>query len=487
VTYQPYDFQLELADKIESAFGSVDRVLATAPTGAGKTVIAAEVIRRWPRGVLFLAHRSEIIDQTAEKLKKNGIPHGVIQSGKDDQLRPMARVQVASVQTMHARGEAPPASLIIVDECHHVLGKTYKQIIQKYPGAKILGLTATPCRGDGRGLGGVFERLETGPQVKDLINRKVLVNSLVYSKKIDLKGIKSRGGDYVVDGLESAVNLPSMVGDVVTHWAKYGMGRPTVVFAVSVAHSIHLTNQFREFGVQAAHLDGHTCSRERVDILARLASGEIQILCNNLVLTEGWDSPSVSCCILARPTKKLGLYKQMVGRVLRAHPGKENAIVIDHSGAVHMHGLPDDHVAWTLDPDTKANVPAHDLRKGDAQMQLVACKCGALRKGGLPCLVCGWMPVPKGRYHEFMDGDLFRVGTVNKGPSREVMQSWFSQLVSLQMKRGYQRGWVSHKFREKFKQWPENLNYREESPSPEVLAWVKSRQIAYAKRKSLVS
>ena len=147
------------------------------------------------------------------------------------------------------------------------------------------------------------------------------------------------------------MDRPKLIGDIVTHWHKYGERRKTVAFAVNVAHSIHLRDEFVKSGVRAEHIDGTTPKPERDATLARLASGEIELVTNCMVLTEGWDMPEVGCCILARPTQKMGLYRQMIGRVLRPAEGKPDAIVLDHCGAVFRHGFVEDHVEWTLDPD----------------------------------------------------------------------------------------------------------------------------------------
>ena len=166
-------------------------------------------------------------------------------------------------------------------------------------------------------------------------------------------------GDYVEDQLADRMDRAELIGDIVTHWHKYGDGRRTVAFCVNVAHSIHLCDEFVRAGVRAEHIDGLTPKDERDATLARLASGEIQVVCNCMVLTEGWDMPNAGTCILARPTKKMGLYRQMVGRVLRPDKGKTDCIVLDHSGAVFRHGFVEDPVEWTLDPDKRARSPKH--------------------------------------------------------------------------------------------------------------------------------
>ena len=193
------------------------------------------------------------------------------------------------------------------------------------------------------------------------------------------------------------MNVPKLVGDVVEQWLKRGEGRPTVVFASGVAHSLHLRDSFRAAGVLAEHIDGETPTAERDATLTQLADGTVNVVCNAMVLTEGWDCPAVSCIVLARPTRKLGLFRQMVGRGLRPHPGKTDCLIIDHSGAVHAHGFPDDDIEWTLEPDrTAGENGAHDARqdKHSARGILECSMCSALRVAGEACAACGFLPPP---------------------------------------------------------------------------------------------
>jgi len=342
-------YQTEVIAEFHLATQKYKRIILVAPTGSGKTVIAGAIIKEYARlyrSVLVLAHRREIIAQTSGKLRDVDVPHGIIQAGSP--ANPMAFVQVASIQTLSRRAirdetmELPPADLIIIDECHHALARTYQEIVDTYPNAIILGLTATPCRGDDRGLGGIFETMIQCPQVADLIEQKHLVKSRVYAPSTpDLTGVRMRAGDYVESQLAERMDRPELVADIVGTWHKRGEGRKTVCFATGVGHSIHLRDEFIASGVRAEHIDGGTPKDEREATLARLASGAIDVVANCMVLTEGWDMPAVGCCILARPTKKLGLFRQMVGRVLRTAPSKVDAIILDHSGAVFRHGLPE--------------------------------------------------------------------------------------------------------------------------------------------------
>jgi superfamily II DNA or RNA helicase len=355
----------------------------------------------------------------------------------------------------------------------------------------LLGLTATPCRGDGRGLGGVFEALVTRVGVQELIDLGYLVPTWNYAPSIpDLAGIEVKRGDYVEQELAERMDRPRLVGDIVSHWHRLANNQRTVVFATGVQHSIHIRDEFQRSGVSCDHLDGSTPKEEREEILQKLRCGAIDVVTNCTVLTEGFDIPDIGCVVLARPTRKIGLYLQMVGRALRPAPGKDHAIVIDHAGAVHRHGFAEDHVEWKLDPDRWANNQTHDARREHGERgvssRLVDCrKCGALRVGGDPCRHCGWRPAPGPKYRDFVDGDLGLVGR----PGGEVWNhrrgeerlEWHRMLVAIGLERGYARGWAAHKFKEKFGSWPEQRCVEPMTPSPEVRSWVRSRWIAFAK------
>jgi superfamily II DNA or RNA helicase len=486
------DYQTDIIAKFYRTTAEFKRIILVAPTGAGKTVIASAIIKEFVRSyreVLVLAHRREIIGQTSKKLRDLGISHGIIQAGSPS--TPMASVQVASIATLWHRAirsdrmELPPAKLVVIDECHHAPARSYRKIIDAYPDTIILGLTATPCRGDGRGLGGIFETIIECPQVAELIEQGYLVKTRVYAPSTpDLTGVRVQAGDYVESQLAECMDRQKLIADIVGTWHKYGEGRKTVCFATGVGHSVHLRDEFIKSGVRAEHIDGGTPKAERDDTLARLAAGDITLVTNCMVLTEGWDMPEVGTCILARPTKKMGLFRQMIGRVLRPAPSKADAIILDHSGAVFKHGLPEDRVDWFLSPDLHAGSPDHAARGGPGGAKLLDCsQCGTLREGGKPCPHCGFLPVRKPDLVMVKDGELALVDNGKAGKAEPNVHAWHAMLVAIGLENGYKPGWAAYKFKEKFGNWPPNRSVIPIDPTPEVRSWVRSRTIAWLKNK----
>lgn len=419
------------------------RVIGVSPTGSGKTIMSAALIQSaLDRGfrVLFMADRRILVYQASAKLSLCGIPHSILMAGEPHRL---SRVTVASRDTLFARSyqerfrkhedehgvidapvekqEKPAADLVIVDEAHLSLGSSYLKILHSYPEAVVIGWTATPSRTDGRGLGEYWDDLFVAATYHDLIESGSLVPTQVYAPTIpDLAHVRlGSNGDYDPDELAAVMDKRNMIGDVVEWWKKlawmndFGYRR-SVVFATSIAHSVHLRDAFRKAGIPAEHMDGDTPQVERAAILERLESGETLVVCNCQVLDTGWDQPSVSCCVLAKPTTSITGYRQMAGRVQRPFPGKDDALLIDHSGSVFVHGYPDDDdaVEWTL--DAARILPAGDrvqLNEDKSVEQRKAPKivcriCGWERIGNATCPACGAHAVRKGKEIVMRDGDL---------------------------------------------------------------------------------
>lgn len=470
-------------------------LIIVAPTGAGKTVILSKMVLdaiKAGKRVLIIVHRRELILQTRQKLFAMGIDCGIIAAGFA--ARPGEAVQIASVQSLFVRAirsssiDLPPADIVAADECHHATAKTWRRIIESYPAAVVLGLTATPCRGDGRGLGAIFETMVECPSIAELINAGYLVGTKVYTtpQKPDLRGVRIDAGDFNLKQLAERTDLPQLVGDVVVHWLRHGAGRKTVVFATSVPHAVHLAAEFNNAGIAAAYISGETPTDERDAVLGRLASGALDVVVNCQVLTEGFDLPEIGCIVLARATKSFPLYRQMLGRGLRAASGKTDCIVIDHAGCTIEHGLIDEPVEWTLADDKRAQRPMQIARAEGRVPKLAECpECTAIRWAGKPCSACGWRPRPRPEGVEFVEGDLVPHQRGAKPKAKEYTlvekQRFYARLLYFARQRGYKDGWAFFKYQEKFGLRPAGpvVNVAPMPTTPEVAAWVKSRQIAY--------
>jgi DNA repair protein RadD len=390
---------------------------------------------------------------------------------------------------VRGRTDLPHADIVFIDEAHHVPARTYRHIIDSYPDAQIIGLTATPCRRDGRGLGSVFDELVEGPQVAELIAQGYLVGTRVFApSRPDLTRVHVRQGDYIEAEIAAIMDRPKLVGDTVSHWLRHADRRKTLLYASSVAHSVHTKEEFIKSGVRAEHIDGSTPKDERDAILTDLALGGLEVVCNCMVLTEGFDLPDIGCIVLARPTKSMGLFRQMVGRGLRPADGKDHCLVLDHAGAVFAHGFAEDAVEWSLEPDRKARTPAHETRALQPSNRLLECsQCKAIRTAGEPCRHCGFMPRRPGEYLHVHDGELeqvTRAGTQSSnGYTREERIDLYLGLRYIAVERGKNPKSAAHQYRKKFGEFPpwdwNDLGTR--PPSDEARAWERHCRIAYAK------
>jgi DNA repair protein RadD len=343
------------------------------PTGAGKTVVAAEVIRSSiARGnrVLFLVHRQELLTQSVSKLEAAGVTDlRIIQAG-NCLGSPMAPVAVASIPTLTRWTERQPeASLVIVDEAHHVVAETWRRLADHYSASLLLGLTATPQRADGKPLGDIFDSIVVGATVAELVEMwrtdhiKGLVPCRVYAPPQELETGK-------------------MALDPVEAYQKHGGNQRAVVFCVSIQHAEQCAEKMNAAGIRTGVVHGKLSPETRKRNLAALDAGDLDAITSCHVLTEGWDSPKVAVCILARKPQHTGLYLQMAGRVLRPSPGKTHATLIDLCGSVHDHGPPDLEREYSLG-GRGISKPDRDLIR-----QCPACG-GVFRAGPKTCPNCG--------------------------------------------------------------------------------------------------
>lgn len=422
------------------------RILLVCPTGAGKSSIAAAIVAsaRANHGarVLFFAHRLELVNQPVDRFAVYGVTEVGVMRADDVRTNAMMPVQVATVQTL-SRRDLPPADIVIVDEAHRAPGNSYKRILAAYPDATIIGLTATPCRLDGKPLGDVFDAIEVVASYSELIEQGFIAEPRVFSTKQtpDLSKVHTRAGDFVESELETAMIEPQVVGNVVEEWLAHSERRRTVVYACTIAHSKAMVDRFIAAGVRAEHLDGETPEADRAAILDRLTRGETELVSNCQVLTEGWDCPPAKCIVMARPTKSLALYMQCVGRALR--PWNDvRPIVIDCGRNVDAHGLPHEDREWSLTSEAKRV-------SGKKYRMCPACFAYVSKN---PCELCGFAPPVKER--EIRTDESIKL-VVRQAMTNDPRRSFYDAQVNRARSMGFKPGFAAAKFKEKFDgQWP---------------------------------
>jgi hypothetical protein len=420
--------------------------LLVAPTGMGKTVIMAEIMRSIAdrgRTALVLVHRRELIAQTSQKLQLAGVEHGIIAAGH---LATPGAIQIASVQTLARRlaGVTTPPDLILIDEAHHATAGGWGAILAHWPDALRLGVTATPVRLDGRGLSAVFDRLVHGPSVADLVFTGFLTSWKIYAPptRADLSGLRRRAGDFATDQAADAMDRPTVTGDAIDHYQRLAAGQRGIAFCCNVLHAEHVAAAFNAAGIPAATLLGSTDPLRRDATVAGFARGDLKVLVTVDVVSEGFDIPSAGCAILLRPTQSLGLYLQQVGRVLRPAVDKKVAIILDHVGNVHRHGFPDDPRDWTLEDGIR-----RARGTGQAAPSVRTCpSCFAAFKPAPICPVCGAACAPPPKQLREVAGELKelqREAIKQRVAERKGARS-LPELLAIAKERGYSPGWARH-------------------------------------------
>lgn len=343
--------QQKAIDDIRSAYqqGRNAPILCAA-TGFGKTHTAAQIIRlALDRGrtIWFLAHLKEILDDTANRLRAEGIAFGEIRAGKPREY--YRRVQIVSVQTAVRRDDLPKPDLVIVDECHLAVATTYKKVLGRASNPMLLGLTGTPCRLDGRGLGELFDEIIPTCSTGTLIDEGLLAPIKYFAPhRPDLTGLRMQGGDYQQADLEAEMNRSKITGDAIEHYRKHCDGKRTVAFCTSIKHAEHVAEEFRIAGYRSVAISGKSKPAERNAALAGLRNGDLQVVCNAQLWVAGVDVPQIECIVMLRPSKSLTFYLQAIGRGLRTAPGKSHLTVLDHAGCIFEHGPPWMERKWSL-------------------------------------------------------------------------------------------------------------------------------------------
>lgn len=361
ITLRPY--QQKFIDDVRNEFLHKHKhVVGVAPCGAGKTIMTGWMTREaTERGkrTIFFVHRHELIEQTSETFKDLGIEHGIISAGYPMQLD--LPVQIASVQTLARRiDKIPTPDLIICDECHHILATTYKKIIDAFPKAYLLGVTATPLRMGGVTLCDVFTSMVEAPSVNELIQLGNLTKFEYFAPEehLDLSHVKIDHGDYQKNDLANVMIDKRITGSIIEHYLKHAAGKSAICYCVNVEHSESVAAAFQSANIRAAHVDGCTKKANRDRLVSQFRQGDVKILCNAELFGEGFDVPHCQAVILARPTKSLTLFIQQSMRSMRPDPNDPNkvAVIIDHVQNCKLHGYPNDKHYWSLEPYTKGKL-----------------------------------------------------------------------------------------------------------------------------------
>jgi DNA repair protein RadD len=467
-----------MADAIRDAFRSYNAVLGVAHTAFGKTILFSYIVANAAakgRRVLIMAHRQELIDQISRSLRGFNVEHGIISPQYSPSYsRP---VQVASIATMNARFKKIPErfrafNLVILDEAHHLLvGNTFGKVYQMLGSPKILGVTATPERGDGKGLGegvgGVFQHMVEVTTVRESIEDGYLSNFSVFApaKPIDLSDIKTTMGDYDKHALAERLDKATVTGDAVKEYAKRCPTYPAVVFCVSIEHCRHVAAEFQASGFDFRVIDGTMEDKERKSLIGGLGKTHLGLVSCDII-SEGTDVPSIACAIFLRPTKSLGLFIQQAGRAIRpvyaegydlstrdgrlaalANGPKPRAILLDHAGLTYTHGFIDEDREWSLEGHKK---PGKRKKKDEEpKLSVIQCKsCYAVFSPAPVCPVCGAPVEVNSRKVAHVDGELHEITREDADAARlnrrkEVGRAQsLEELERIAAERGYKPGWA---------------------------------------------
>lgn len=429
----PRPYQTRSVEECRAAYREGARaVLLVVPTGGGKTMIGSMVVEgalRMGRRVLWLAHRRELVLQAAARMP---VIAGILMAGH---LPVYSPVQVGSIDTIADWLALPHADLVVYDEAHHAVANTSRTLLAKFPGAHVLGLTATPSRGDGGALGDVFERLVIGPSVRTLIDDGHLVES---------------------DVIGPTLSSSTLAQDPVDAWIKHAGGRPGFLFCRTIKQSKECVERLNAAGVPSAHVDGGTPKRERDAAIDGFRKCAIDVLSSVGVFTEGVDLPRSQVCMLARGCDHAATYLQMVGRVLRPSKGKTRALVIDLVGMVHRHGLPDDDREWSLS--------GKPIKLVESMSPIKQCPtCGAVwRLNKLRmCPRCQWL-VPEPPAPTVEERELVNLRNLPRRPlaTAEQKAEALARLRAEAAEKNYKPGWVGMRFQSQFGHWPAGLGRR---------------------------
>lgn len=487
---RPYQQQQDFELRKGISLGATIQMLMS-PTGSGKTEVAKHIIagaQAKNRKAWFIVDSLKLLDQTLERFHKDGLVAGAIQSDHPltDYRKP---IQVATIQSLRPRLDYMlnhhKPHLVLIDE-GHVIHEAHIELINwcrrnKVP---VIGLSATPWR---RGLGRIFDRLINCISLSELTDLGFLVPTVCYAPSVpSLKGVSTKpNGDWIEDELATVMGDAKLLGDVVSHWKELGQNRKTLVFACNVQHSKKLAEQFLKAGVAAAHIDGYMPPHETEEILRQYKAGRIRVLVSVAMLIKGFDDPSTSCLVIARPTKSLMLHYQMIGRGLRLSPetGKIDCIIIDHSGNLLLNGKPTDEVPDAMDNGEGERLDRRPQDKGDQEKKTKPCQKCSFVFSGLLCPKCGnEIVIPDGV--AVATGKLVKLDDRRKVLGPTSKQHTFCELLGYARETGKKDGWAQYAYQAFMKELPDRAwigTVQPKPPSEDMKSWVKGYNVRRAK------
>jgi superfamily II DNA or RNA helicase len=432
-------YQVDLENRVRQAYREGCRSpCIVLPCGGGKSVIIADIARQTTakgNRVLFLVHRRELCDQIRSTFTWWGVN--------------MRLCDIMMVQTAARRlSKLPRPQLIITDENHHCLANTYRKIYEYFPECRRVGVTATPVRLNGDGLGDVNDRLIIGVSAKWLIENHCLAPYDYYAPSlVDLSEAKISRGEFDASSVEKLMLKKAVFGNVIEYYRKLADGKQAICYCTSIRHSIETAAAFCSAGIEAEHIDGSTPKAERDEIVRKFKDGALDILCNVDLISEGFDVPDCECAILLRPTQSLTLYIQQAMRCMRYRPGKR-AVIIDHVGNYARHGLPDDDRKWSLEKKPKQKKVKKAETEDNTVTQCPECfltfhtrdeNGEIVRK----CPYCGAdIPVKERKEIEKKEAELSKIEGFRIDYSDPDSCKSYNELLLYANKHGYKPGWA---------------------------------------------
>ena len=484
-------YQTDAIDRLrQSIAAGRKRIMLQAATGSGKTVIAGAIIQRAldkGKRVTFCVPALSLIDQTVSHLYAEGITDVGVQQANHPMTSPSKPVQICSVQTLLKR-DLMLADLVIVDEAHKIFD-LYLDWMGRPEWAKVpfIGLSATPWS---KGLGRLYEELIVVRTTEDLINDGFLSPFRVFAPSHpDLSAVKTIAGDYQTSGLSGVMSDKALVADVVETWRTHASDRPTFVFAVDRAHAAALQEQFIAAGIPTGYCDYKVLLEEREDLRRKFERGDIQVVVSVQTMTTGIDWPSVSCIVLARPTKSEMLYVQMVGRGLRIKPQGGDCLILDHSNTTERMGFVTNLNRDKDYLDDGKTRKSSDGKPADEALPQICTKCSFLKPPKVStCPHCGFEAKRQSKIRNEA-GELVELSASRKpvetvaGKLAKLAPNGVLQgmLATVAKERGYKDGWVANKYRSITGHWPRQHYVDFVTPTADLRMWLKSEQIRYAK------